>query len=183
MPGANSGDFWPRVVIDEASFDFRKLPDTDVEQCLDQFNDALDTLRRNGQTPAVYSDYHEVECRDGMELAQFLYGRDTKVDPDVRRRTGRLLDRCQEWDNKAPGGCGPLDLPETPIPAFSAGFALAMGLSGRAVGCLVVSTCPRRDFLTLSSGSDSTAVIFFAEAAGIHSAPGLTWADALPSAC
>jgi hypothetical protein len=58
VPGATSGDFWPRVVVDEASFDFRKLADADVERGLDQFNDTLDALRRDGQAPAVYSDYH-----------------------------------------------------------------------------------------------------------------------------
>ncbi len=57
MPGATSIDFWPRIVVDEASFDFREFPDMDVEHCLDQFNDALDTLLRTGQIPAVYSDY------------------------------------------------------------------------------------------------------------------------------
>lgn len=57
MPGATSHDFWPRIVIDEASFDFRKLPDADVERWLDQFNDALATLHQDGQVPAFYSDY------------------------------------------------------------------------------------------------------------------------------
>ncbi|MGH3900147.1 MAG: hypothetical protein ACRDTA_18285 [Pseudonocardiaceae bacterium] len=168
MPDATSDDFWPRVVIDEASFDFRKLSDVDVERGLDLFNHALDELRQNGQRPAVYSDYHEVKCRDGLELVQFLYDRATEVDPDVCRRTGVLLDRCQEWDNKAPAGCEPLDLPETPIPAFSAGFALTMGLSGRAVGCLVVATCQRQGSLTLSSGSGSADVVFFTEATEAH---------------
>ncbi|MGH3795131.1 MAG: hypothetical protein ACRDSP_09600 [Pseudonocardiaceae bacterium] len=164
MPGATSGDFWPRVVVDEASFDFRKLPDEDVERGLEQFNDALDALRRDGQAPAVYSDYHSVECRDGMELVQLLYARATDVDPDVCRRTGVLLDRCQEWDNGAPAGCMPIDLRETPIPAFSAGYALAMGLGGRAVGCLVFPTCPRRGLLTLNSELSTVEVAFFAEA-------------------
>ncbi|MGH3874605.1 MAG: hypothetical protein ACRDSR_24405 [Pseudonocardiaceae bacterium] len=164
MPGATSDDRWPRVVIDEASFDFRALSDADVERCLDQFNVALTDLRDDSQMPAVYSDYNAVECRDGVELVQFIFGRETGVDPDIRRRTGVLLDRCREWDDKAPAGCEPLDLPETPIPAFSAGFALAMGLSGRAVGCLVVSTCQRRGPLTLTNGSGSTAVVFFAAA-------------------
>lgn len=169
MPGATSGDFWPRVVVDEASFDFRKLPDADVERGLDQFNDALDALRREGQAPAVYSDYHSVECRDGMELVQLLYARTTDVDPDVRRRTAVLLDRCQEWDDDAPANCMPLQLPETTIPAFSAGYALAMGMHGRAVGCLVFPACPRRGLLTLNGEPnpvvqpDTTGVVFFAE--------------------
>lgn len=168
MPGATSGDFWPRVVVDEASFDFRKLPDADVESGLDQFNDTLDALRRDGQAPAVYSDYHSIECRDGLELVQLLYARATDIDPDVGRRTGVLLDRCQEWDNDAPAGCTPIDLPDTPIPAFSAGYALAMALGGRAVGCLVFPACPRRGLLTLNGESDAAEVVFFAAASEVH---------------
>ncbi|MGH4016464.1 MAG: hypothetical protein ACRDSL_21550 [Pseudonocardiaceae bacterium] len=168
MPGATSGDFWPRVVVDEASFDFRGLPDADVERGLDQFNDALDALRRDGQAPAVYSDYHSVECRDGLELVQLIYARATDVDPDVCKRTGVLLDRCQEWDNDAPPGCTPIDLPNTSIPAFSVGYALAMGLCGRAVGCLVFPACPRRGLLTLNGESSTVEVVFFAEASEAH---------------
>lgn len=168
MPGATSSDFWPRVVVDEASFDFRKLPDADVERGLDQFNNALDTLRRDGQAPAVYSDYHSAECRDGMELVQLLYTRVTDIDPDVCRRTGVLLDRCQVWNNDAPVGCTPIDLPETPIPAFSVGYALAMAVSGRAVGCLVFPACPRCDLLTLNGESSAAEVLFFAEASEAH---------------
>jgi hypothetical protein len=168
VPGATSGDFWPRVVVDEASFDFRKLTDADVERGLEQFNDALDTLRRDGQAPAVYSDYHWVECRDGVELVQLLHTRVTDVDRDVRIRTITLLDHCQEWDNDAPAGCTPIDLPETPIPAFSAGYALAMALSGRAVGCLVFPACPRRGLLALNGESSAAEVMFFAEASEVH---------------
>lgn len=164
MPGTTSGDFRPRVVVDEASFDFRDVPDADAEVALEQFNDSLDTLRDNSQVPAVCSLYAYVECRDGLKLLDLLYSRATEVDPDVCRRTGLLLDRCQDWDDEAPAGCEPLDLPETPIPAFSVGFAFTMALSGRAVGCLVVRSCPRRDFRRLSRGSSAAEVLFFAEA-------------------
>jgi hypothetical protein len=103
-----------------------------------------------------------------MELVQLIYARATDVDPDVCRRTGVLLDRCQEWDNDAPAGCTPIDLPETPIPAFSVGYALTMGLNGRAVGCLVFPTCPRRGLLTLNGESSVIEVVFFAEASEAH---------------
>ncbi len=168
MPGATSGDFWPRVVVEEASFDFRKLTDADVESGLDQFNEALDALRRGGQAPAVYSDYHWVECRDDVELVQLLCDRASDVDPDVCRRTVKLLDTCQEWDNDAPAGCMPIDLPDTPIPAFSVGYALAMALGGRAVGCLVFPASPRRGLLTLSGESSAVEVVFFAAASEAH---------------
>lgn len=164
MPSATSGDFWPRVVVDEASFDFRELADAEVERALDEFNDALDALRRDGQPPAVYSDYCSVECRDGMELVQLLYSPAADIDPDVRRRTGLLLDRCWEWDNDAPPGCAPMDLPGTFIPAFSVGYAFAMGLAGRAVGCLVFPTCSRRGLLTLNGEAGDVKVVFFAAA-------------------
>lgn len=168
MPAATRDDFWPRVVVDEASFDFRKLSDADVEHGLDQLNEALANLRQDGQAPAVYSDYFSVECRDNLELWQLLYYRAANVDPDVCRRSGILLDQCSPWDNDAPSGCTPIDLSEAPIPAFSAGFALAMACNGRAVGCLVFSACTRRGLLTLSDGSNTAEVMFFAEAPEAH---------------
>jgi hypothetical protein len=167
--GATSGDFRPRVVVDEASFDFRNVPDTDVEGSLDQFNDALDTLRQEGQQAAVFSDYCSVECRDGLKLLDLLYSRATHVDPDVCRRTGVLLDRCPTWDDdEVPVGYDIVELPETPIPAFSAGYALTMVLGGRAVGCLVVPTCPRKGSLRLNNRLGGTEVIFLTEASEIH---------------
>jgi len=164
VPSATSGDFRPRVVVDEASFDFRELPDAAAEVALEQFNESLEALRDDRQVPAVCSLYAYVECRDGMELHNLLYSRATEVDPDVCRRTGLLLDRCPAWDDDAPAGCEPLDLPETPIVAFSVGFAFEMALSSRAVGCLVVPSCPRRDFRRLSRESSAADVLFFAEA-------------------
>jgi len=151
-------------VVDEASFDFRELPDAAAEAALEKFNESLDALRDDRQMPAVCSLYAYVECRDGMELHNLLYSRATEVDPDVCRRTGLLLDRCPAWDDDAPAGCEPLDLPETPIAAFSVGFAFLMALSSRAVGCLVVPSCPRRDFRRLSRESSAADVLFFADA-------------------
>lgn len=168
MPGATSGDFWPRVVVDEASFDFRELSDTDVEHALDQFNNELGILLKGGQEPATYSDYYSVECRDGVELWQLLYERATDVDPDVCRLTSVLFDHCRKWDDDAPAGCMPIDLPENPIPAFSVGYALAMGLRGRAVGCLVFPTCPRRGLMTLNAEPSAVEVVFFAAASEVH---------------
>lgn len=164
MPSAASGDFWPRVVIDEASFDFRTLSDTDVESALDQFNDALAALRKDGPAPAVYSDSCSVECRDGMELWQLLSTRGTAIDPDVSRRTLALFNRCEVWDDDAPPDCTPMDLPHTSIPAFSVGYAFAMGLAGRAVGCLVFPTCQRRGLVPVNGEAGAVEVVFFAAA-------------------
>lgn len=164
MPSAPSSEFWPRIVVDEASFDFRNVSDANLERSLDEFNDALDALRRDGQRPAVFSEYYSVECRDGITLLDILYSRATDVDPDVCRRAGVLLDRCQTWDNDFLVDCDLVEFAETPIPGFSAGYALSMALDGRAVGCLVVTTCSRRGLVRLNNVSGTAAVTFFADA-------------------
>lgn len=164
MSGETSADFWPRVVIDESSFDFRNVADPDVESALESFNDAVEQSRSQGQAPAVCSLYSFVECRDGVELFDLLFARATDVDPDVCRRTAVLLDRCDEWDELAPSGCEPASLRKAPIDAYSVGFACAMRRAGRIVGCLVVPTSACHGWKSVPSGSSTQSVFFFAMA-------------------
>jgi hypothetical protein len=160
---AATADSRPRVVVDEASFDFREMPDATVEEALEEFDEALETLRESGQQPAVFSAYIDAECRDGVDVCGLLYEQATRVDRDVSLRTALLLERCEEWDEDAPSGCEPLELPDTPVEAYSAGFAFAMALANRAVGCVVVPCCSRRGFQTLHHQALSAEVLFFAE--------------------
>jgi hypothetical protein len=155
----------PRVVVDEASLDFRELSDAQAEDALEEFDDALEALCAGGQTPAVFSAYIDTGCRDGVTFYDVLFAKATCVDRDVLLRTTLLLERCPEWDDDAPAGCEPLELPETPIDAYSAGFAFAMALEQRSVGCLVTPCCTRRGCRTLYRRSQSADVLFFADAA------------------
>lgn len=164
MPDVTTDDHVPRIVVDEASFDFRGINDDAVEAGLSEFADAVEDLREAGQAPAVCGLCLYVEARDGIELHQLLYGRQTTIDRDARLRVGRLLDKSPTWEEATQSGCEPIVLPETPIDCYSVGFAVAMALSGRTVGCLVVPTCPRRGVRTVGEDSSRAEVLFFAEA-------------------
>jgi hypothetical protein len=162
---AAAADSRPRIVVDEASFDFREMADAEVEDALEELDDALQALCAKGQTPAVFSQGIFVDCREGVELYDVLFENATSVDRDVLQRTMALLERCPEWDEHAPAGCEPLELPDAPIDAYSAGFAFAMALEEQSVACLVAPCCSRRGFQTLYRRSQHADVLFFAEAA------------------
>lgn len=160
--GAERTDTHRRIVVDESSLDFRGLPDNEVEAALDDLNDALDRLLRDGREPMTTSLlYSDVECRDGVELHELLFSRATSVDPDTCRRTALLLDRCADWDDDCPDNWAPMTLPDCPITAFSVGFAAALRLRGKAVGCLVVRTCHREGWLPVDVGSGPVTLFFF----------------------
>jgi hypothetical protein len=151
-----------RIVLDEASFDFRGLSDTEIEQHLDDLNRALLVLRGGVACAPMWDGF---ECLDSCELYRFLTGeRPSTVARDTRILSYTLLDRCVEWNPDVPQ----LDTTVTigdgkPTMALSVGYALAMWLTGFGVACLVFPRVTQRGFVAVGGSRGSHEVFFFAD--------------------
>jgi len=167
VPSAGTRDSI-RVVIDEASFDFRGLSATLIKEHLDRFNDAVGEMRDDGITPRKPPMLEAVACSEEFELFDYLMsGPGERIDKDIRLRFFGLVDKCPEWD---------IGLPVTPDVVLGAGepemamsiaFALASALSGLGVACLVFGGCARRGFLPVRAKLGEADIFFFAEEADI----------------
>lgn len=154
-----------RVVIDEASFDFHGLQRTAIDETIDGFNEALDTVGRDDG--AVPPCFWEVECDDGLELGQFVFGERCVIDRDIRRRFITLLDRRPEWDDAIPGvpinvaiGDGALQS------AFSVGYALHHATARFHIACLGLHVTGRRGLMAVSDG-ERDGQVFFVDCAAV----------------
>lgn len=163
MPNAAETDT-VRIVLDESSFDFRRLSDSEVERHLDGLNATLLTLRGAAACSPMWDG---VECLDSCELYRFLTGEyPSTVSRDTRVLTHTLLDRCTTWNTDIPD----LDTTVTidggeQAMALSVGYALAMWLAGFGIACLVFSRASYRGFVPVTGAHGSHDVFFFEDPA------------------
>jgi hypothetical protein len=166
VPGVKIADR-PRVVLDEASFDFRGISDEQIERCLDDLNEGLRELRRQRPNGVIRAPMWEsVECLDGCELYQFLCREHpSRVDRDTLLLTYSLLDKCPEWDDSSVGSIDTMVSIDggAPVMALSVGYALAMARKGNGIACLVFPGAARREFLKVSGERGEAMVFFFCE--------------------
>ncbi|MGH3251881.1 MAG: hypothetical protein ACRDOI_37505 [Trebonia sp.] len=161
MPSAGPDDV-TRVVIDEASFDFRGLSCELIEEHLDIFNDTVQDLRRGGVIPRQPEGLGTFSCTDQFDLDAYLWdGPGEAIERDTRNRFAQLIQKCPEWDPSVPYGPDVLLGGEGPETAFSVAFALASIRQGRGVACLVFGGCERRGFLLVSDEKREADVFFF----------------------
>jgi hypothetical protein len=153
-----------RIVLDESSFDFRSLPDSEIERHLDSLNATLLTLRGAAACSPMWDG---VECLDSCELYKFLTGEyPSAVSRDTRVLTHTLLDRCTTWNTDTPD----LDITVAigsgePTMALSVGYALAMWLTGFGIACLVFPRASYRGLVPVTSAHGSHEVFFFGDPA------------------
>lgn len=167
MPSAGTHD--PvRVVIDEASFDFRGLSAALIEDHLDGFNEAVNDMRSDGINLRKSPMLEGVACSDEFELFEYLIGEPGGlIDRDTRMRFFGLVDKCPEFDAALPIdpdvmlGDGELEM------AMSIAFALSKVLVGVGTACLVFGGCPRRGFLPVGAKAGRADIFFFAEHADL----------------
>lgn len=153
-----------RVVIDETSFDFRDLTFSQLDLFLDQFNDALQDLRRDGSAAWKPPMFAETPCLDEHELYNYLL---LNADRDVMLRFFSLLDKAVEWDPGYPA-CDEVQWPGAePVMALSLSFATTAAVSRHGVACLVFPGSQRRGFLEVASVIGHSELFFFAMAAEI----------------
>jgi hypothetical protein len=135
VPSTDNADA-PRLVVDEASFDFRALRDLEIERHLDELNQTLLRLREMpGFELACAPMWEAVECLDGCELYQFLCREyPSNVDRDTLLLSFKLLSQCTEWGDSASNIDPTVSIDNgEPIMALSVGYALAMALARRAL--------------------------------------------------
>jgi hypothetical protein len=149
-----------RIVLDESSFDFRGLPDSQIERYLDDLNHTLLVLRGTVASAPMWDGF---ECLDSCELYRFLTGEyPSTVSRDTRILSHTLIDRCVEWDPGVPH----IDTTVTigdgdPMTALSVGYALAMWLAGFGIACLVFPRVPYRGPVSVTGARGSHEVFFF----------------------
>lgn len=162
MPSGQAGD--PiRIVIDEASFDFRGLSSALIEDHLDSFNDVVKDLRRDGFAPRKPPMMEDAPCTDESDLVAYLMGEPGRaIDRDTRTRFFSLIDKCLEWDSSAPIATEVMVGGDEPQMALSIAFALMNVLRGHGVACLVFGVCTRRGFLPVGDTTDRADIFFFA---------------------
>lgn len=155
-----------RIVVDESSFDFRSIEDATLSNLLDELSDALEVLQAS-HTVAASPGWSEVECRDGLALAQFLYDRaESSVSPSVLLRLARHMDKCRSWED-ADDPTGPVEIDTQPVDtAWSVHYALHRTFVGKSVACLGLSASERRGWLRVRchEAAAETDVYFFAAA-------------------
>lgn len=153
-----------RVVIDEASFDFRDLANEALEIHMDKFNDTVWALRNADMQAWKPPMFEASSCYDSYELFDFLMsGPGTAVDRDTRYRFFGLIDKCSEWDSSVPN-CDEVALTGAdPVMAMSVAFALTLVLRHQGVSCLVFGACTRRGFVNVDSEIGSAELFFFTE--------------------
>ncbi len=158
------GDNLFRLVLDESSFNFRDLTDSQVESGLNELDEQLALLRQAQHSVAKSSIIYDIDCRDGIDIYSFLFLNDTsKVSRDTRQRTYLTFDRLPFWDDS--------DCPEVPFecridnggPAISpsVGYALVARLQDRSVACLTFPSCHSNGFRHVAADCGGGEVYFF----------------------
>jgi hypothetical protein len=162
VPSVENSDQF-RLVLDESSFDFRNLPEPEIEGILDRFNDNLQNLRsQHGHSVACPPMWEYVECLDECQLYQLLSREHpSSIDRDTLLLTYTTLSRCPEWDPPAgiPTSVG-VDGAE-PAMALSAAYALTYALARRGTACLTVRDTGRQGFRIVDSERGSAQVYYF----------------------
>jgi hypothetical protein len=157
-----------RVVVDEASFDFRGLSATLIEGHLDGFNEAISDLRSDGITPWKPPMLEGVACSDEFELFEYLMAEPGGlIDRDTRTRFFGLVDKCPEWDIGLSINADVMLGGGDPDMAMSIAFAVSNVLGGHGIACLVFGGCARRGFLPVRAEAGQTDIFFFAEQADL----------------
>lgn len=167
MPGAGEGEEC-RVVVDESGFDFRALHAGQLTALLDEFNDTLQHTQ--GKCRVATSPVWEfTECREGIELFQFLYeGAGADVARDTRLRMARLLDRCQRWDDALDGMPDQVEVDGRPLPtAWSVRFACRQTLHGHFTACLAFPAAQRAGWTRVVCDESEPEIFFFSDVAGL----------------
>ncbi|MCO6008311.1 hypothetical protein NE236_25365 [Actinoallomurus purpureus] len=154
----------PRVVIDESTFDFRRLSPDQLSALLDRFNDELTELKAMGCPAWKPPMFENASCHDEHELYDYLTSEPgSGVDRDVRNRFYSLIQKCPEWDASAPT-CDEVALGDgPPITAWSVAYALTSTLRGQGVACLVLASSRHRSFVTATTLAEEAQLYFFAD--------------------
>ncbi|WP_322753985.1 hypothetical protein [Frankia sp. Cas3] len=160
----------PRVVLDEVSFDFRGLSDSQIEAYLDEFNETLRTLRDEDSLGVSCAPMWEaVRCLDECEVYQFLCREyPSEVDRDTLVLAYSQLSRCPEWDDEAiPNVDATVSIDGSdPIMALSVAYASFMIMSGFGVACaLFPGSIRRRGTLAVRGDHGESQVFFFCDPA------------------
>jgi hypothetical protein len=150
-----------RVVIDEASFDFRELAAGELDGFLDEVSDTLAVLRKEEISPWKPPQFAETECLDGRGLYSHLLD---AAERDVMLRFISLADKCLEWDVAFPRGDVAVISGKE---ALSVSFAAAAAASGHAVACLVFPAMSRRGFQDVEYSEGAQKIFFFADSADL----------------
>jgi hypothetical protein len=152
-----------RVVIDETSFDFRKLVLPSIEEYLDAFNDAVWDLRDDGILTWCPPMLDGAKCTDEHELYEYLMsGPGTAIDRDTKNRFFGLISKCPDWGESIPDLLDVSFSDGEPVMALSAALALKLALHGHGVACLVFGSCPRDGFVVTSNAAGHAEIFFFA---------------------
>jgi len=154
-----------RVVIDETSFDFRGLDAASIERRLDDFNDTIWVLHKDGIAAWSPPMLDAVKCVDNYELFDYLMNEPGRViDRDTRNRFFGLISKCPDWDESIPEILDVVIADGGPVMALSVAFALVMTLRAKGVACLVFGACPRRGFMVTSNEIGRAEIFYFADA-------------------
>ncbi|WP_131771042.1 hypothetical protein, partial [Candidatus Protofrankia californiensis] len=163
MRSAEKNSGGPRLVVDEASFDFRGLSDAQIEHHLDELNETLRTLRAEDRFGVACAPmWDAVKCLDDCELYQFLCGEyPSNVDRDTLLLSHTQLSRCPEWDD-IPDVDTPVSIDGgEPVMTLSAAYALLMVLERYGVACVVFPGSTRRGHLVVRGQHGEGDVFFF----------------------
>ncbi|MEU7843804.1 hypothetical protein AB0B39_22920 [Micromonospora sp. NPDC049114] len=155
-----------RLVIDESSFSFHDIGDTEAEYALDDFNDLLSEILHSGVIVAKFSCCLDIECRAGLPLYKLLYEQAAAIDAETLRRCSALLDRCADWDDDVDDVPTTCEVADKQVESWSLGYAM-MRSSTHFMACLVCSTAGRQGVLTVSAGDSSAEIYFLVETSGL----------------
>jgi len=147
----------PRIIIDESSLDIQHRDVDEASRTFGAFADALQVLLLTQQRIVLRSDLLYGQPCLGVDLATVLFDSRRAVpllDHDVRRRVGRLLDRCQSWS----------ELTGLVEPGSGLDLAVDLALKGHNLACLVIDLVPRRAFHQVTVDARTAEIFFFAEA-------------------
>ncbi len=154
-----------RIVVDESSFDFRDLDDNTLSDLLEDFADVLEVIQESHPV-AASALWGAVECDSGLELCQFIYGSEHGVSPDVRRRFGRLLDKCRSWESSEEL-TNSLEIDGVPVGvARSVHHAVRSTAAGLSMACVGLARSARQGWLPVSCQDTGIAAeVYFLTAA------------------
>lgn len=154
-----------RVVIDEASFDFRRLSPNVIEEYLHSFTQAVGKLRDDSVEPRKPPEMAYAPCTDEDGLYEYLWSdRARSIDPETRRDFFVQIGNCPDWDESAPSAVDVSIEGSEPAMALSVGFALWNVRRGHGVSCLVFGVCGRAGFLSARDADGEKRIFFFADA-------------------
>lgn len=165
MPGAEATE--PvRLVLDEASLDFRGMDLGNIAGNLEQLSDILQDVQRGRHRVFVGPFLYDADCADDATLTDYLFGAaKLKIGRDVAIRLARLLDKCPRWESAYLGIDGDVSIDGEEVKfAFSVNYALAAKLAGVGVACIVFPGCTRRGEILVRARSGEGLLQFYATA-------------------